>query len=615
MTDTATVMALLRGLHLAAMLSLLGTAGFLAWMLPAVGPIPGSLRRRLIRLWWISGGVALLAGIAWFTLQAADLAGADNAFDLRAALPVVAQHTRYGSTMMARLALLLVATVLGIARRGVYPAILLVAIALGLQGFIGHAGTSGNGLMLSETLHLLAAGLWLGALLPLWISLRALPPPADSMVCQRFSPIGLACVLVIAGSGFVQALQLIGRLPALFGTTYGQIALLKIALFLAALVLATINRLWLTDRLPGSRRHLLMSVSIETALGLAIVVAAGFLASTIPGAHQNPVWPFSWQFSLVTVQEDPDIRQEVLVSLLTIGAASLAMAAALLWRRLRLAALLVLLCMIFWRGPSFSMLTVQAYPTSFQTSPTGFSAAAIAHGQALFTQHCVTCHGPEGEGNGPDAARLRIKPADLTQPHLQEHTDGELFWFLSHGVDDPEGGLAMPGFVATLPTDDRWALIDYVRAHNAGVAIQQDAAFETPVRAPNMPIDCNGAATMADLRGRAVLVTLGEPLKTAVPRGDAVTLVVPPDEAKPAPGSCIAADPAAWNAYAVLADLPADEAAGAAFLIDPNGWMRAVQRPGATDAWHSRDDLLAAIRAVCAHPIDQPSGGSHDHHH
>ncbi len=40
MISAATMMALVRGLHLAATLSLLGTAGFLAWILPAAGTAP-----------------------------------------------------------------------------------------------------------------------------------------------------------------------------------------------------------------------------------------------------------------------------------------------------------------------------------------------------------------------------------------------------------------------------------------------------------------------------------------------------------------------------------------------------------------------------------------------
>ena len=76
----------------------------------------------------------------------------------------------------------------------------------------------GVGIVVSEFLHLLAAGLWLGALLPLWISLACCPRRPAAPVCERFSPIGLACVLVLAGTGFAQALELIGSLPALFGT-------------------------------------------------------------------------------------------------------------------------------------------------------------------------------------------------------------------------------------------------------------------------------------------------------------------------------------------------------------------------------------------------------------
>ena len=434
MISVTITMALVRGLHLAAALSLLGTAGFLAWVLPAAGVIPDALCRRLVRLWLISGSTALMAGLAWFTLQSAAMAGAANVSDLLATLPLVAGHTRYGTTLMLRLALLLVATLTGVTqsvsvwrgpshpvrngggvrrRVALYLSLLLVAVALGLQGVIGHAGATagaiGDGLVLSEFLHLLAAGLWLGALIPLWISLRMLPSTAAAAVCERFSPIGLACVLVLAGTGFAQALELIGSLPALLGTAYGHIALLKIALFLMALALAALNRLWLTDRLatdgPGARRQSLVSVSIETVIGLAIVMAAAFLASQVPGAHQAPVWPFSWQFSLVTVREDPDLRQEVFVSLLAISAAILMLAAALLWRRFRLLALTFMLAIISWRGPSLSLLTVEAYPTSFQTSPTGFSAASIAHGQALFMQNCVACHGPEGRRQRPRRRR------------------------------------------------------------------------------------------------------------------------------------------------------------------------------------------------------------------
>lgn len=624
----AAIMPLVRGLHLAATLSLLGTVSFIAWMLPAAPAVPDGLRRRLARLWWISGSVALLAGAVWFVLQAGAIAGADTLSDLLDALPVVAAHTRYGNVLMARLALLVVAIPLAAANRRVplYLTLGLVAIALGLQGPIGHAGATagapGNELVLSECLHLLAAGIWLGALLPLWLSLRALAPEQAASVCERFSPIGLGCVLVIAGTAFAQGLELIGSVPALLGTTYGHIALLKIALFLIALVLAALNRLRLTDRLAAgaahARRPLLASVCVETSVGLAIVIAAAFMASSVPAAHATPVWPFSRRFSLTAVNEDPELRREVVISLVAIGAAVALMVAAILWRRLRLVALAVLVLAIVLRGPSLSLLTVAAYPTSFQTSPTNFSAISIVRGRTVFARNCVVCHGAEAKGNGPAAAALHIKPADLTMPHIWQHSDGEMFWWLTHGIDDPQGGMAMPGFGSVLSANDRWALIDYIRAHNAGLTMQQDAAF-VPVRAPAFPVTCSGvaASTMADLRGHAVDVVAGDAAKYEIsPQAGISTInLALRDVASPAPGSCAAATPAAWAAYAILADLPPYKLAGAEFLVDSNGWLRAVHRPGAAGGWPTKDDLIAAIRGIRSNPIHQPAGGPHEHHH
>ncbi len=631
MPDQATILALLRGLHMAACLSLLGGVGFIAWVLPAAGADGEPLQTPLIRLARISGVAALLLGVCWFALQSAVIAGADTLTDLRDALPVVAEHTRYGEVTLVRGALLLVATLLiGRSRWRLYVAFLLAVAAVGTQGLIGHAGAiggpRGDGIVLSEALHLTAAGLWLGGLLPLWLCVGGLRHWAGTAVCERFSPIGLACVLVIAGTALAQGIELIGGIPALIGTPYGQFALLKIGLFLVTLVLAAMNRLWFTDRLgdavAGAAGHLRLSIIIEAMLGVAIILAAAFLASSIPATHTEPVWPFPWRVSLVTVNEDPDFRSEVILSLMLIGLAALLVVLAILLGRFRLLAMAVFAGIVLLRGPSLSLLTVEAYPTSFQTSPTGFSAESITRGQVLFAQNCAACHGSSGEGNGPAAAAMRIKPADLTMPHIWEHSDGEMFWWLTHGIDDPEGGLAMPGF-AVLPALDRWALIDYVRAHAAGVGFQSDAAPDVPVPAPALPLQCSGlaASTMTDLRGKAVHVvaagSAGEPAAIPPQAGvQVVTLELRRNGlTKPAPTTCVAATQDAWTAYAVLADTPADDLGGAEFLIDQNGWLRAVQKSGGADGWHTGDALAAAVRSICTSPLQPSIGGIHEHHH
>ena len=36
-------------------------------------------------------------------------------------------------------------------------------------------------------------------------------------------------------------------------------------------------------------------------------------------------------------------------------------------------------------------------------------------GSEYYQRYCASCHGPEGRGNGPAAAALRARPADLTR--------------------------------------------------------------------------------------------------------------------------------------------------------------------------------------------------------
>ena len=41
-------------------------------------------------------------------------------------------------------------------------------------------------------------------------------------------------------------------------------------------------------------------------------------------------------------------------------------------------------------------------------------ADAVKKGHELYLQHCVSCHGSDGAGDGPAASALKVAPADLT---------------------------------------------------------------------------------------------------------------------------------------------------------------------------------------------------------
>jgi mono/diheme cytochrome c family protein len=58
----------------------------------------------------------------------------------------------------------------------------------------------------------------------------------------------------------------------------------------------------------------------------------------------------------------------------------------------------------------------QAPPTKAPVVKKGGAAPTnSADGQEMFVSYCAPCHGREGRGDGPAAAALTPKPADLTQ--------------------------------------------------------------------------------------------------------------------------------------------------------------------------------------------------------
>jgi mono/diheme cytochrome c family protein len=60
-------------------------------------------------------------------------------------------------------------------------------------------------------------------------------------------------------------------------------------------------------------------------------------------------------------------------------------------------------------------------------------------GEAVFATHCASCHGPRGEGGGPDAARLGIAVPDLRT--LSRRNAGE---FPADAVARTIDGRALP---------------------------------------------------------------------------------------------------------------------------------------------------------------------------
>ena len=93
-----------------------------------------------------------------------------------------------------------------------------------------------------------------------------------------------------------------------------------------------------------------------------------------------------------------------------------------------------------------------------KVNPIKGDAASLTEGKALWNQHCKSCHGSKGKGDGPKASQLDTEPGDFTKASFQSQTDGALYYKTYQGRDD------MPSYKTKIPdANDNWALVNYMR--------------------------------------------------------------------------------------------------------------------------------------------------------
>jgi putative copper resistance protein D len=248
----------------------------------------------------ISGAaVALLSGLILLLAVTANMAGSPVAALQPDVVGAVLFDTDFGRVWSCHLlltAFLLAACFVHLSRwrtAAIYVLSLLLLISLGLVGHATmHQGATKLGHELNQMVHLLAAGLWLGGLVPLaWLLRKASSTAGISLareVLPRFSHMGYFAVALLAASGAINAVLLVDSFPALVGTPYGRLLSLKVLLFLAMVTLALINRFRLLPRLcdepqpSGPIAMLARSVVAEQALGFAVLAVVSVLGTWSP---------------------------------------------------------------------------------------------------------------------------------------------------------------------------------------------------------------------------------------------------------------------------------------------------------------------------------------------
>ncbi|HKA52135.1 MAG TPA: CopD family protein [Candidatus Binatia bacterium] len=141
-------------------------------------------------------------------------------------------------------------------------------------------------------IHESAAGLWLGALLGLWIVAKRGKAPKRwaEHAARRVSYLASWCVLALVLTGAYTAYETLGlNLSGLLFSTYGRILIAKVVIFATVLALGAYNRYRLVPEVKTStsREALLRNVGVESLILLVGVLALASLLANTPPAHNH----------------------------------------------------------------------------------------------------------------------------------------------------------------------------------------------------------------------------------------------------------------------------------------------------------------------------------------
>ncbi len=275
---------------------LFGTAWFNLTRLPRSGEASAS-RQAWPKPLFISAAAALLIGsILSLLAQSATMNGMPLAKLDLPALDTVLADTQWGHATAARIALALLAVVITLILR-LSTAFFVILAGLGALcltsfAFTGHGaaddGPAGTVHLLSDMIHSVAAGVWLGALAGFLILLTrrsATNEPHRAALAQAlsdFSSTGTLMVATLVVTGLVNGYFLVGiqGLGKIFTSAYGRLLVLKLILFTAMVGLAAVNRFRLLPALkrpPTPESHaaaifaLRRSVTVEALFGIAVL--------------------------------------------------------------------------------------------------------------------------------------------------------------------------------------------------------------------------------------------------------------------------------------------------------------------------------------------------------
>jgi len=155
--------------------------------------------------------------------------------------------------------------------------------------------------VIADATHLIATALWAGGLVALWRIFYLyyrnsdLSPALVAHIVNRFSYLALGSVFFLSATGAYQSWIHVGSINNLLNTQYGNVLVLKLAIFLPMLAFGALNflstkpqlsRIAITNvPLYHVSQRALKRIRTESLLGLSILSVTGLLTVLPPGVH------------------------------------------------------------------------------------------------------------------------------------------------------------------------------------------------------------------------------------------------------------------------------------------------------------------------------------------
>ena len=229
----------------------------------------------------------------------------------------------------------------------------------------------------------------------------------------------------------------------------------------------------------------------------------------------------------------------------------------------------------------------------------------------------------------------------MTRAHFYRHSEGTLFWWVSHGVV----GSAMPGFADQLSETQRWDVIAFLRTQadaERATFMAADVEPRGPVVAPDFAFQIGHAhqETLTEQRNRsiALLVLFSDAgslprlreldaASAQLERAGVQVIALPmatdaevPHKAAPALSHLAIAetDPETIATYSLFRRTPSVEGVQAMpahmeFLIDRQGYLRYRWSPAYGTRWSRMTDLVKRIDSLKHEPVRPPAPEGHVH--